>query len=161
MPTGGIPNYIRLGPTIKRAERVLSNFIIAQVADCVVMITYGLQINQNTVRSPVSRLTGWQQSAASRRWKKACEWQDDLTDYPPKPQRLYPEMHAHGQAAPLFLWAIRAGVIRVLRPHRQRWGNPGPTGLRRRARTARHCGYKHGLCQMGTERGQPGRDPPR
>ena len=63
--------------------------------------------------------------------------QDDLTDYPPKPQRPYPKMLRTGQAAPLFLLGDQGGVIRV--PY-VRTGKLGQSWTYRIETTGAACG---------------------
>lgn len=79
------------------------------------MITYGLQINQNTVDRLFRKLD---RLAAERVLRAPMEeslqvLQDDLTDYPPKPQRPYPKMLRTAKQRRYFFWAIKSGVIQV------------------------------------------------
>lgn len=79
------------------------------------MITYGMNINQNSVDSLFRKLD--RMAAVSVLWPpmkaSLLSLQDDLTDYPPRPQRPYPKMLRTAKQRRYFFWALKQGIIQV------------------------------------------------
>lgn len=79
------------------------------------MITYGMQINQGSVDG-LFRQMG--RIAAIDVLRPAMEasllsLHDDMTDYPPRPQRPYPRMLRTAKQRRYFFWALKQGIIQV------------------------------------------------
>ena len=79
------------------------------------MITVGMQVNQNSINSLFRRLDHLAAVDVLRppMEESLLSLQDDLTDYPPRPQRPYPNMLRTAKQRRYFFWALKAGVIQV------------------------------------------------
>jgi len=79
------------------------------------MITYGLQINQNTVDRLFRKLDRLAAESVLRApMEESLQiLQDDLTDYPGPPQRPYPKMLRTAKQRRYFFWALKQGIIQV------------------------------------------------
>lgn len=80
------------------------------------MITYGMQINQGSVNSLFRKLDHMAAVNVLRPPMEASllSLHDDLTDYPPRPQRPYlkPPLRTAKQRR-YFFWALKQGIIKV------------------------------------------------
>lgn len=79
------------------------------------MITYGMQVNQNSINRVFQRLDRMAALDALRRpmEESLLVLQDDLTDYPGPPQRPYPKMLRTAKQRRYFFWALKQGIISV------------------------------------------------
>jgi len=79
------------------------------------MITYGMHINQGSVDGLFRQMDRMAAIGVLRPPMEASLMvlQDDLTDYPPRPQRPYPKMLRTAKQRRYFFWALKQGIIKV------------------------------------------------